>query len=103
MLFPQDKYGMTYKEIAGTLLLKHDLVFCSIDFLTHGKEILSCGNNLLTIGNNLLSCGNDFLSCRNDLLSCGNNLSCGNDLLSHGNNILKKIIGKQFYVPSWAP
>ena len=104
MLFPQDKYGMTYKTIAGTLVLKHDLVTfdndlvsCGNDLLTHGNEILSCGNNLLTRGNNLLFCGNDFLSCRNNLLSCGNDLlscgnnflSCGNDLLSHRNEIKK--------------
>ena len=86
MFSPQAKYGMTYKEVAGSLVSKHDLV-------TFGNEILSCGNNLLTCVSNLLSCGND-------LLSCGNNfLSCANDFLSHDNKI-KKIIGKQYYVPS---
>ena len=48
MLFPHGKYGMIYKEIAGTLVLKHDLVTfdndtvsCGIDLLTHKNEILS--------------------------------------------------------------
>ena len=76
MLFPQDKYAIACKEIAGTLVLKHDLVTfdnelvsCGIDLLTHGNEILSCGNNLLIVGKNLLSCGNDFLSCKNGNLA----------------------------------
>ena len=48
MLFPQDKYGMKYKEVS-----KHDLAFfgndfvsSGTDFLTHGNEIVACDNNL---------------------------------------------------------
>ena len=88
MLFPQDKLGEIYKEIACALASKYDLLMCR-------NELVSCGNDLLTYGNDLVSCGNDLLTCGNDLLSCGN-------VLLFRDKEIKKMIGKQFYVPSWA-
>ena len=79
------------------------LLTCGNDFLTCGNDLLTCGNDFLSCGNDLRTCGNNLVSCGNDLLTCGNDLvSCGNNLLTCGNKI-KKMQGKQFYVPSRAP
>ena len=68
-----------------------------------GTTLQSCGNNLLTCGNNFETCGNDLLTCGNELSTCGNELlTCGHNFISCGNEI-KKMQGKQFYVPSRAP
>ena len=68
-----------------------------------GTTLQSCGNNLLTCGNEFETCGNDLLTCGNELSTCGNELlTCGHNFISCGNEI-KKMQGKQFYVPSRAP
>ena len=53
-------------------------------------------NDLLTCGNELLTCGNELLTCGNELLTRGHSfLSCGKEI--------KKLLRKQFYVPSRTP
>ena len=93
---------MIFKEIACTLVSKHDLLIRANDLVSHWNKLAHCYQKRLSHPPNFVRSGNEILCCGNEILIQGNEiLTCENKILTCGNKILiayHKIVNRCVFI-----